>query len=135
MNEYFHIINLYRGDDEMPYLLFTVCVSIIVALFAVQNATSVALNFFVWSFESSLVMVILGSFLLGILVAGCYLLMVKARNYMQEKKLNEEIAKLQKENKVLEERVAMLMHNQKLHSEDAKTAAEPEIKATSAGQK
>ena len=73
--------------------------------------------------------------MLGILVAGCYLLMVKARNYMQEKKLNEEIAKLQKENKVLEERVAMLMHNQKLHSEDAKTAAEPEIKTTSAGQK
>ncbi len=107
----------------MPYLLFTVLVSIIVALFAVQNAIGVALNFFVWSFQSSLVIVILGSFLLGILVAGCYLLMVKARHYMLERKLNDEIAKLQKEKKTLEEQVAMLMHNQKLRNEAGRAAA------------
>lgn len=106
----------------MPYLLFTVLVSIVVALFAVQNAVSVALNFFFWSFQSSLVMVILGSFLLGILVAACYLLMVKAKHYMLEKKLNDDIAKLQKEKKTLEEQVAMLMHNQKLRDDAAKNS-------------
>lgn len=92
----------------MPYLLFTVLVSIVVALFAVQNAVGVALNFFVWSFQSSLVIVILGSFLLGILVAGCYLLMVKARHYMLERKLNDEIAKLQREKRLWKNRLPCL---------------------------
>lgn len=119
----------------MPYLLFTVLVSIVVALFAVQNAVGVALNFFVWSFQSSLVIVILGSFLLGILVAGCYLLMVKARHYMLERKLNDEIAKLQREKKTLEEQVAMLMHNQKLRSEAGINNAAESMKSSSAEQK
>ncbi len=106
----------------MPYLLITVLISIVVALFAVQNAINVSLNFFVWSFNTSLVLIILGSFFLGILVETCYLLMVKAKHYLQDKKMNEEIAKLKNENKVLEERIAMLMHNQKLHNENPDAA-------------
>lgn len=107
----------------MPYLLITVLISIVVALFAVQNAVNVSLNFFVWSFNASLVIIILGSFLLGIVVETFYLLMVKARHYMQDKKMNEELARLQNENKMLEERIAMLMHNQKLRSEEKQSSA------------
>lgn len=106
----------------MPYLLITVLISIVVALFAVQNAVSVSLNFFVWNFKASLVIIILGSFFLGIFVETCYLLMVKASHYMQNKKFNEEINRLKNENKVLEERIAMLMHNQKLHQVDYSAA-------------
>lgn len=104
----------------MPLLIIVILVSIVVALFAVQNAVAVPLNFVFWSFSSSLVIVVLGAFLLGVLVATCFLLAMKARHYLQDKKLKEEIFNLQSENKRLEERIAMLQHTQKLHSE-AKT--------------
>ena len=101
----------------MPLLILVILLSIIVAIFAVQNAVAVSLNFIFWSFSSSLVMVILGSFLIGVLVATCFLLAMKAKHYLQDKKTQEEITKLQTENKRLEERIAMLQHTQQLHDE------------------
>ncbi len=108
----------------MPYIILTVIISIGVAFFAIQNAVSVPLNFFVWNGVASLVLVILGSFLCGVLVATLYLLVVKTRHYLQDKKLREEIETLQKDKKVLEERIRMLMHTQMLHEEATKTSAE-----------
>ena len=101
----------------MPLLILVILLSIIVAIFAVQNAVAVSLNFIFWSFSSSLVLVILGSFLIGVLVATCFLLVMKAKHYLQDKKMQEEITKLQTENKRLEERIAMLQHTQQLHDE------------------
>lgn len=111
----------------MPMLILVILVSIIVALFAVQNAVAVSLNFIFWSFTSSLVLVILGSFLMGVLVATCFLLAMKARHYLQDKKLQEQIAALQSEKKRLEERINMLQHTQNLQK-DA-NAAEAQAKA------
>ena len=101
----------------MPLLILVILLSIIVAIFAVQNAVAVSLNFIFWSFSSSLVLVILGSFLIGVLVATCFLLAMKAKDYLQDKKTQEEITRLQTENKRLEERIAMLQHTQQLHDE------------------
>ena len=42
---------------------------------------------------------------------------MKAKHYLQDKKTQEEITKLQTENKRLEERIAMLQHTQQLHDE------------------
>lgn len=107
----------------MPFIILTVLISIGVAIFAIQNAISVPVNFFVWHGDSSLVLVILGSFLAGVLVATFYLLMVKARHYLADKKLHEEIDQLKKDKKVLEERINMLMHTQMLHDQAAKANA------------
>ena len=49
----------------MPYLLFTLIISIIVAVFAVQNAADVTVGFLMWTVQTSLVVVILGAALLG----------------------------------------------------------------------
>lgn len=103
----------------MPLLILVIILSIIVAIFAVQNAVAVSLNFIFWSFTSSLVLVILGSFLIGVLVATGFLLTMKAKHYLQDKKMQEEILKLQTENKRLEERIAMLQHTQQLHDQAA----------------
>ena len=102
----------------MPLLILVILLSIIVAIFAVQNAVAVSLNFIFWSFSSSLVLVILGSFLIGVLVATCFLLAMKARHYLQDKKMQEE-------NKRLEERIAMLQHTQQLHDQPA-SASKPQ---------
>ena len=111
----------------MPYLFFTLFISVIVAVFAVQNAVSVSLNFAVWTMQTNLVIVILGSALLGALATLFFTLMMKAKHYLQDKKTREEMA-LQKDNAKLREEVAMLMHTQKLHKEAA-AKAEPAVTA------
>ena len=110
----------------MPYLFFTLFISVIVAVFAVQNAVSVSLNFAVWTMQTNLV--ILGSALLGALATLFFTLMMKAKHYLQDKKTREEMAALQKDNAKLREEVAMLMHTQKLHKEAA-AKAEPAVTA------
>lgn len=107
----------------MPFLILVIIICMIVALFAVQNAVAVSLNFVFWSFSASLVLVILGAFLMGVLVATCFLLTMKAKHYLKDKKLREEMQQLQAENKRLQERVAMLQHTQLLHNEAAQAEA------------
>lgn len=53
----------------MPYLLLTLIVSAVVAMFAVQNALVVPVSFFVWTFQGSLVLVIIGAVAVGALWA------------------------------------------------------------------
>ena len=107
----------------MPFLILVIIICMIVALFAVQNAVAVSLNFVFWSFSASLVLVILGAFLMGVLVATCFLLTMKAKHYLKDKKMREEMQQLQTENKRLQERVAMLQHTQLLHNEAAQAEA------------
>lgn len=107
----------------MPFLILVIIICMIVALFAVQNAVAVSLNFVFWSFSASLVLVILGAFLMGVLVATCFLLTMKAKHYLKDKKMREEIQQLEAENKRLQERVAMLQHTQLLHNEAAQAEA------------
>lgn len=107
----------------MPFLILVIIICMIVALFAVQNAVAVSLNFVFWSFSASLVLVILGAFLMGVLVATCFLLTMKAKHYLKDKKMREEMQQLQAENKRLQERVAMLQHTQLLHNEAAQAEA------------
>lgn len=107
----------------MPFLILVIIICMIVALFAVQNAVAVSLNFVFWSFSASLVLVILGAFLMGVLVATCFLLTMKAKHHLKDKKMREEMQQLQAENKRLQERVAMLQHTQLLHNEAAQAEA------------
>ena len=107
----------------MPFLILVIIICMIVALFAVQNAVAVSLNFVFWSFSASLVLVILGAFLMGVLVATCFVLTMKAKHYLKDKKMREEMQQLQAENKRLQERVAMLQHTQLLHNEAAQAEA------------
>lgn len=107
----------------MPFLILVIIICMLVALFAVQNAVAVSLNFVFWSFSTSLVLVILGSFLMGVLVATCFMLTMKAKHYLKDKKMREEMQQLEAENKRLQERVAMLQHTQLLHNEAAQAAA------------
>lgn len=60
---------------------------------------------------------------MGVLVATCFLLTMKAKHYLKDKKMREEMQQLQAENKRLQERVAMLQHTQLLHNEAAQAEA------------
>lgn len=113
----------------MPYLLFTLIISIIVAVFAVQNAADVTVGFLMWTVQTSLVVVILGAALLGALAMGFFTLMLKAKHYLYNKSLKFEIDQLKKENaKLLKEEKEMLMHSQR-NKELEKPAEEAVSKA------
>jgi uncharacterized integral membrane protein len=65
---------------------------IAVALFAVQNsgAQPVVIKFlYIWEFETSLVYTILGSVILGILIALLFWIPRAIRGTLQKKKLNQ----------------------------------------------
>lgn len=119
----------------MPFLILVIIICMIVALFAVQNAVAVSLNFVFWSFSASLVLVILGAFLMGVLVATYFLLTMKAKHYLKDKKMREEMQQLQAENKRLQERVAMLQHTQLLHNEAAQAEAAKQEAEPAAAEK
>jgi uncharacterized integral membrane protein len=84
--------------------------SIGIALFAVQNSMSVEINFMFWTFTTSLVLVILGCFVAGILLAGLWILKIKTKNYLRRRKNKEYIAQLENQVKELEEKVGMQRH-------------------------
>ena len=99
----------------MPYLFFTLAISIVVAVFvfAVQNAADVTVGFLMWTYQTSLVVVILGAALLGATAMGFFTLMLKAKHYLYDKSLKFEIDQLKKENAKLKEEKQMLMHSQR----------------------
>ena len=108
---------LYEGGADMAYLVLMLVVSLTVALFAVQNAVTVDVSFIAWKFSTSLVMVILLSVLAGIIIALFWMLKMKTQNYLNIKKLNEQIAALQKDAEKLTEENRMLKHSQKIRTE------------------
>ena len=87
----------------MAYLVLMLIVSVAVALFAVQNAMVVDVNFMAWKFSTSLVMVILLSVLSGIIITLFWLLKMKTQNYIQLKKLKDQIGELEGKNSKLKE--------------------------------
>lgn len=52
----------------MKYVIFALIFASVGAIFALQNATAVTVSFAVWSFQTSLVLVILGSATVGALI-------------------------------------------------------------------
>ena len=119
----------------MPFLILVIIICMIVALFAVQNAVAVSLNFVFWSFSASLVLVILGGCRIVKQKATCFLLTMKAKHYLKDKKMREEMQQLQAENKRLQERVAMLQHTQLLHNEAAQAEAAKQEAEPAAAEK
>lgn len=101
----------------MAYLVLMLVVSLTVALFAVQNAVTVDVSFIAWKFSTSLVIVILLSVLAGIIIALFWMLKMKTQNYLNIKKLNEQIAALQKDAEKLAEENRMLKHSQRIRTE------------------
>jgi uncharacterized integral membrane protein len=90
-------------------IIFGLIFAIIIAIFAIQNASIVALNLLMWKFEISLAVVVLGSIIFGALVIGIfsyfkqYQLRRKNKNLKLEiQSLKEELDKIKVEKRELE---------------------------------
>ena len=106
----------------MIYIALMALVCLVVAAFAVQNATVVTVSFLIWEFPASLAVVIIGSLVAGLFIAFCWGLKLKAQHYIEERKIKENISYLENENAKLQEKMKMLMHAQQ-----QRTAAEQRI--------
>ncbi|HMM21210.1 MAG TPA: LapA family protein [Selenomonadales bacterium] len=89
----------------MLYLFLALVFSLFVAIFAVQNSLPVVVSFLYWSSQTSLVIVILGSAVLGalIMLSLATLMQVKARWTLQ--KARQRQGEMEAELKTLKERL------------------------------
>ncbi len=78
----------------MPYLIFTLCLSVLVAMFAVQNALMVPVSFLLWNFQSSLVLVIIGSVAIGAFWAFLLTMWWRFKQGRKLKQCEQEIKRL-----------------------------------------
>lgn len=78
------------------YLILSVIILIIVSVFAVTNMAIVDVNYFFWSSESPLILVILFSVLMGVLIS----VSVSAHRFIQ---MQREIKNLKEKNAQMED--------------------------------
>jgi uncharacterized integral membrane protein len=89
----------------MLYLLFALVFSLAVAAFAIQNSLPVTVSFVTWSFQTSLVIVILGSAIFGALAIISLAVPMQIKARWDLKKCRQHLGELEAEVKTLQERL------------------------------
>lgn len=86
-------------------IIFGLIFAILIAIFAIQNASIVALNLLMWKFEISLAVVVLGSIIFGALVIGIFSYFKQFQLRRKNKNLKLEIQSLKDELENKEEEI------------------------------
>jgi uncharacterized integral membrane protein len=89
----------------MLYLLLAFAFSFLVAVFAIQNSLPVHVSFVMWSFQTSLVIVILGAATFGALAVISLAIPMQIRARWDLKKARQRQGELEAEVKTLQERL------------------------------
>lgn len=107
-------------------IIFGLVFAIIIAIFAIQNASIVALNILTWEFEISLAVVVLGSIIFGALVIGIFSYVKQFQLRRKNKNLKLEIQSLkEKLEKEKEEKAKIKRYNvENVNVEDAEEKTE-----------
>lgn len=87
----------------MAYVIFSLIFALFIALFAVQNASEVTINFLWYQIQMSQAVVILTSTLIGVIIMVPFHFFNLVKNKFKKMELNSEIKKLNEENKSLKE--------------------------------
>ena len=96
----------------MLFVIISAIVAVVVAILAVQNSMMVDLNLFAWSFRLNLVLVVLLSVICGLLLGLVWGLVAKTRGMWRIRKLNEQIAMLEDDKRILRDKVEQMMKAQ-----------------------
>ena len=86
-------------------LIIALIFAIIVAIFSIQNAGPVSLAFFSWEFSTSLVVVVLGSAVLGAVIMWIISSFKLLKINKEKRKLKKEISDLEEERENLKVKV------------------------------
>ena len=96
----------------MVFMILTAIVAVLVAVLALQNSMMVDLTLSMWSFRLNLVLVVLISVICGFLLALAWGIKVKTQSMWKMRKLNEQIALLEDDKRILREKVEQLIKAQ-----------------------
>mgnify|MGYP006284252349 FL=1 len=103
-------------------LIVALVFAIIVAIFSIQNAGPVSLLFFGWEFSTSLVVVVLGSAVLGALIMWIISSFKQLKIKKEKKNLRKEINNLNNEKEALESEIKdlekKLEHRKNINTEN-----------------
>lgn len=89
----------------MLYLFFALVFSLFVAIFAIQNSLAVTVSVVAWSFQTSLVIVILGSATFGALAIISLAIPLQLKARWDLKKARQRQGELEAEVKTVQERL------------------------------
>ena len=109
----------------MVFMILTAIVAVLVAVLALQNSMMVDLTLFMWSFRLNLVLVVLISVICGFLLALAWGIKVKTQSMWKMRKLNEQIALLEDDKRILREKVEQLIKAQGGVLDPAETTTTP----------
>ena len=96
----------------MPFIIISAIVAVLVSILALQNSMMVDLTLFMWSFRLNLVLVVLISVISGLLLGVAWGIIAKTKSMWRIRKLNEQIALLEDDKRVLRDKVEQLMQAQ-----------------------
>ena len=107
------LVYIYQGGIQMERKIILILLfSLLIAVFAIQNATIVPVRFFTWEKEISLAFILLGAIVLGALLMGLvssfrYLKQVKERKKLERnnKELSDEMEAQGKTIRILREQI------------------------------
>lgn len=106
------------------YLVSALVFSLLVAVFAIQNTEVVVIKFLTWNFSVSLVLVILGSAVVGALALFFLSLFRQVGSWMTIRQLNHHKEELEKQMKKMEDRLKDYEKEKTSIQEDKKTNPE-----------
>jgi len=110
-------------------LILGIVFAIAAVLFAVQNNVPVTVHLAVWSFESTLAVVLLAALGLGVVIAALLSTPSVIRRQWSGARLRRQLALLEDRNAQLEQRVGTLTQELDRHAPQALPPAEEETKA------
>ncbi|MCF8001217.1 MAG: lipopolysaccharide assembly protein LapA domain-containing protein [Halanaerobiales bacterium] len=116
-------------------IIFGLIFAILIAIFAIQNASIVALNLLMWKFEISLAVVVLGSIIFGALVIGIFSYFKQFQLRRKNKNLKLEIQSLKDEIENKEEEINKLKTYERVSEENLEQEEEVEEKRGFFGRK
>ena len=106
----------------MFYIILIFVLSFVVAVVAIQNSMPVQLSFFTWSFDSNLIVVVIMSVIVGLLIALLWGLKLKTQSFWRNRKLQDKMDFLIRENESLKKQIAQQKHPSELPPQGGNSA-------------
>jgi len=73
-----------------------------ITIFALQNGVPLEVKFLVWGFKTSLIAIILGSLLIGVIIVSIFSLPLLIKKHFREKRLAKQLGEFEKKSQELE---------------------------------
>ena len=100
--------------------IISLIIAVIVALFGIQNAAVISVNFFYTKIDISLALIIFVSAIIGAIIVALLGLQKEFRLRLNNKQLAKKVNNFQTENEILKNKIEALENNNKVFNDEIK---------------